>query len=162
MTDRKAPSSGRALLQLGGMAGGFVLALSLGRHAFVESLKPPPAPAVPVAAPPPQVTVGGFTLTSATIALPDDDPPYPAGPGAELMNGNCTACHSASMALTQPALSKAQWTSTVEKMRDTYKATIAAKDIPAIVDYLTGVSAKLGSPTVPVRSVRSDAGGATG
>lgn len=76
------------------------------------------------------------------------------------MNGNCTACHSASMALTQPALSKAQWTSTVEKMRDTYKAAIAEKDIRAIVEYLTKVSAQakgdgLSAPT-------SDAGGASG
>ncbi len=144
MSDRqKTPSYGRALLQLGAMAGGFVIAISLGHHAFVESLKPPPAPPAPAAAPPSAVSGGGFTLTSTSIALPDDDPPYPAGPGADLMNGNCTACHSASMALTQPRLSAEQWTAIVKKMRDIYKAPVVETDVPAIVAYLTAMSGKL-------------------
>ena len=163
MSDREtSPSYGRVALQIAGITGGFVIALALGRYAFVESLKPPAAAQAPAPAPASQVTAGGFTLTSASIALPDDAAPYPAGPSADLMNGNCTACHSASMALTQPALSKAQWTSTVEKMRVIYKATIADKDVPAIVDYLVGVSANLGKQAAPGPSRASDASGATG
>jgi hypothetical protein len=34
-----------------------------------------------------------------------------------VVNGNCLACHSAGMVLTQPALSAAQWRAEVEKMR---------------------------------------------
>ncbi|PIB92836.1 hypothetical protein [Caulobacter sp. FWC2] len=157
----KPTSYGKALLQIAGAVGGFALALGLGRYAFVESLKPPPPPPAPEAPPPPSVSGGGFTLTSSSIALPDDDPPYPDGAGADLMNANCTACHSAAMALTQPALSEAQWTATVVKMRDTYKAAIADKDVPAIVQYLTKVSAQTKGGEAPT-AASSDAGGASG
>ena len=48
--------------------------------------------------------------------------PHPDGPGSDLVNGNCLACHSAGMVLTQPALSPMQWRAEVEKMRTAYKA----------------------------------------
>jgi cytochrome c5 len=105
------------------------------------------------------VTAGGFTLTSTSIALPEDDSSF-QGAGSDLMNANCTACHSASMVLTQPPLSRAQWTATVDKMRDTYKATIPAKDMPAIVEYLTRVSAGGGGP--PAHSDQTPTAEATG
>jgi hypothetical protein len=38
--------------------------------------------------------------------------------------------------LNQAALSKAQWLTEVEKMRDAFKAPIDPKDVDAIVDYL--------------------------
>jgi len=44
------------------------------------------------------------------------------------------------MVLTQPSLSRADWEAEVEKMRDLYKAPIAAKDVPPIVDYLVNLS----------------------
>ncbi len=62
-----------------------------------------------------------------------------------MINANCTSCHSASMALTQPALTADQWTATVTKMKEVYKAPVSEKDIPSIVDYLTALSAKQGS-----------------
>jgi hypothetical protein len=43
------------------------------------------------------------------------------------------------MVLTQPALSKEQWRTEVEKMRTAYKAPIDAKDVDAIVDYLIAI-----------------------
>jgi hypothetical protein len=94
---------------------------------------------------PSNVAFGGFTLTSAAIDLPIDDQQYPDGPHADVINANCTSCHSASMALTQPALTSDQWKSTVIKMKEVYKAPVAEKDIPAIVEYLTALSAKQGS-----------------
>jgi hypothetical protein len=42
----------------------------------------------------------------------------------------------AGMVLNQAALSKAQWLTEVEKMRDAFKAPIDPKDVDAIVDYL--------------------------
>ena len=63
--------------------------------------------------------------------------PFFEGPGAEAMNANCTACHSAEMVHTQPALSKAAWQAEVAKMVKVYKASVNEDDIPAILDYLT-------------------------
>ena len=60
----------------------------------------------------------------------------PDGAGADVVNGNCLACHSAGMVLNQAALSKAQWRAEVEKMRDAFKAPVDPKDVDAIVDYL--------------------------
>ena len=68
--------------------------------------------------------------------------PFFEGPGAEAMNANCTACHSAEMVHTQPTLAKAAWQAEVTKMQKVYKASVNEDDIPAILDYLT----KLKSP----------------
>lgn len=160
--DRKPGAYGAAVLKLAGVVGGFALALGLGRYAFVDSLKAPPPAAAPAPPPAPSVSGGGFTLTSASIALPEDDPPYPDGPGADVMNANCTACHSAAMALTQPTLSQAQWTATVLKMRDTYKASIAQKDIPAIVRYLSTLNGQTSDQKSPGQGHADGDGGASG
>ena len=101
------------------------------------------------AAAPSTVSHGGVTLSSVSVAFPGDDPFFPEGPGGDLMNGHCVACHSASMVLTQPALSRPQWTAEVQKMRTTYKAPVDEKDVPAIVDYLTALSASLPSAAKP-------------
>ncbi|WBH15764.1 hypothetical protein [Sphingomonas radiodurans] len=87
------------------------------------------------------VSGNGFTLTSTSIEPPADDATFPAGPHVDLVNQNCLSCHSASMVLTQPRLKPEQWTAIVEKMRDVYKAPIAAGDVPAITAYLAGLGA---------------------
>ena len=97
-------------------------------------------------APPGSVAANGFTLASTSVDLPADDAAYPDGPHADVVNANCTACHSASMALTQPALSADQWKATVTKMRDVYKAPIAEQDVPAIVAYLTAMPSQRRTP----------------
>lgn len=106
-----------------------------------RSVKTDPVAATP---PPPSVSAGGFTLTSTSVDLPIDDGVYPDGPHADVINTNCTSCHSASMALTQPRLSTEQWAAIVKKMRETYKAPVLETDVPAIVAYLTAMSGKLG------------------
>ena len=156
------PTYGRAGLQVAGLAAGFVVAVTVGRSAFQESLRPAPPPPAPAAAAPSAVTAGGITLTSTSIDWPEDSSTY-TGAGADLMNNNCTACHSASMALTQPPLSQAQWAATVDKMRNTYKAAVAPKDVPAIVDYLTKMSAQTAGRTPqPAQAPATEATGATG
>jgi cytochrome c5 len=75
-------------------------------------------------------------LKSVKVDLPSSDTMF-SGPGAKAVNNNCLACHSASMVLTQPLLSKAQWTTEVNKMIDAYKAPIVKQDVGAIVDYLS-------------------------
>ena len=64
---------------------------------------------------------------------------FPDGPGADAINNNCLACHSAGMVLNQPSLPKAVWEAEVEKMRATYKAPIDATDVDAILAYLVSI-----------------------
>jgi cytochrome c5 len=96
--------------------------------------------AAPAASAPSTVTGGGVTLHSVSTNFPDSDRLFP-GAGADAINNNCLACHSAGMVLTQPRLSRADWQAEVEKMRNFYKAPVDATDVPAIVDYLVSLSA---------------------
>ena len=86
------------------------------------------APAAGLAATPLQ-------LKSVNVELPQSDRMF-TGQGADAVNNNCLACHSAGMVLNQPALTKAAWQAEVNKMIQFYKAPIAAADVTAIVDYL--------------------------
>jgi hypothetical protein len=97
------------------------------------------APTAPIAPDPTTVASGGITLHSVNVDFPDSDRNFPGGAEADVINGNCLACHSAGMVLTQPHLSRAQWQAEVDKMRNTYKAPIDAGDVPAIVDYLANL-----------------------
>ena len=117
----------------------------------------------PVAGPS-QVTDRGVTLVSTTVSYPDDSVAYPAGPHADVINANCISCHSAGMALNQPPLSAAQWTDEVAKMRNVYKAPVLAQDVPAIVAYLTAMSAGAapGVPTAVARPAGAMVGAASG
>jgi mono/diheme cytochrome c family protein len=76
-------------------------------------------------------------LKPVKIDLPDSDKMFPDGPGADAINNNCLACHSADMVLNQPALPKQAWATEVNKMINTYKAPIAPEDVGTIVQYLT-------------------------
>lgn len=121
--------------------------------AIATTASPAPAPS--------QVAGPGITLVSVSVDLPDDVLPFPDGPHADVINANCTSCHSATMALSQPRLSGDQWKSIVEKMRATYKAPVPASAVPDILDYLNAMSGKLpvngSSPTAS-----ADRSGGTG
>ena len=84
------------------------------------------------------VSADGVTLRSVEVDIPNRDRKF-EGPGAGVVNDNCLTCHSAGMVLTQPRLARAAWQGEVEKMRNTFKAPIDAKDVTAIVDYLTSL-----------------------
>jgi cytochrome c5 len=99
------------------------------------------AAAAPAASTPSTATGGGVALHSVSTNFPDSDRLFP-GAGADAINNNCLACHSAGMVLTQPRLSRADWQAEVEKMRDVYKAPVDATDVPAIVNYLVGLSSE--------------------
>src|SRR6266705_4783944 len=58
---------------------------------------------------------GKLSLRSVSVDLPPGDRMFPDGPGADAINNNCLACHSAGMVLNQPALPKAEWEAEVEK-----------------------------------------------
>ena len=131
----KIPSIGTIAFGLVGVTAIVLLAIGA-PNSRIAPVKQPDAPA------PPRVSVRGFTLASTSVDLPVDDQQYPDGPHADVINANCTSCHSASMALSQPPLSAEQWSAEVTKMRELYKAPVAAADVPAIVGYLTAMSAK--------------------
>jgi hypothetical protein len=82
---------------------------------------------------------GKLSLKSVSVDLPPGDAMFPNGPGADAINNNCLACHSADMVLNQPALPKAQWEVEVNKMRTAYKAPVDPKDVDGILDYLVSV-----------------------
>ncbi len=89
---------------------------------------------------PPRLALAADHLTSFTsvsVDLPFGDTTFPDGPGLDVINNNCLACHSAGMVLTQPPLPRAVWQTEVEKMRAAYKAPVAQQDVQPIVDYLT-------------------------
>jgi cytochrome c553 len=77
-------------------------------------------------------------LKSVKVDLPDSDRMF-QGAGADAINNNCLACHSADMVLNQPDLSKQAWAAEVNKMINAYKAPVAPEDVGAIVDYLDRV-----------------------
>jgi cytochrome c553 len=77
-------------------------------------------------------------LKSVKVDLPDSDRMF-RGPGADAINNNCLACHSAGMVLNQPDLSRQAWAAEVNKMINAYKAPVAPEDVGAIVDYLDRV-----------------------
>jgi hypothetical protein len=75
-------------------------------------------------------------LKSLKLEVPTSDMMLPAGPGSDVANNNCLACHSADHMLNQPPLPKATWEEVVTKMINAYKAPITSKDAAVIVEYL--------------------------
>ena len=102
--------------------------------------RPAPAPIPAPTVPEPSVAGGGLSLTSASIELPTDEGKFPAGPGSEVADRVCTACHSATMILTQPPLTSEQWAAEIKKMAEVYKARITPDEATTIHAYLVGMT----------------------
>jgi cytochrome c5 len=80
-----------------------------------------------------------LVLKSTAVTMPDNPAMFPPGPGADLTNTNCLACHSVGMVMNQPVLSRAVWEAEVNKMRNVYKAPVQPSDVAAITDYLVSI-----------------------
>ena len=80
-----------------------------------------------------------FVLKTVTADLPFSERMFPDGPGADAANSYCLICHSAGMALTQPAMPRSAWEAEVNKMRNAYKAPIPEDQIQMITSYLAGL-----------------------
>ena len=90
--------------------------------AFAAALNPGVANAAPV-----------------SYALPDETAVFKPGPNLEVVQNNCTACHSADYINTQPRgpkFKKDFWQAEVTKMIKVYGAPIDEADVGKIVDYL--------------------------
>ena len=60
------------------------------------------------------------------------------GPGKDLVEANCSACHSLDyVEMNAPFLDRKKWEATVKKMIDRFGAPIADADVAKITDYLT-------------------------
>jgi hypothetical protein len=120
-----------------GIAGILAIAIFAGWTAQLASAEEPASgPSAPST-----ISGGGIVLHSVSADFPDPGRMFPGGSNADAINNNCLACHSAGMVLTQPTtLSRTDWQAEVAKMSSTYKAPIAEKDVPAIVDYLANLN----------------------
>lgn len=80
---------------------------------------------------------GGYALADS-YELPDETAEFRPGPGVELAQSNCTACHSADYVNTQPpGMGPSFWQAEVKKMKKTYGAPIEDADLQGIADYLS-------------------------
>jgi mono/diheme cytochrome c family protein len=74
-----------------------------------------------------------------SYTLPDETAAFKPGPNLEVVQSNCTACHSADYVNTQPRgpkFKKDFWQAEVTKMIKVYGAPIDDADVGKIVDYL--------------------------
>ena len=86
----------------------------------------------------------GFGLVAASAApvaytLPAETGTFKPGPNLEVVQNNCTACHSADYVKTQPRgpkFAKDFWQAEVTKMIKVYGAPIDDADVGKIVEYL--------------------------
>ena len=80
-------------------------------------------------------------MKSVDVSLPTDESQF-TGPDADLLNANCTGCHSPAMVLYQPRMDAAHWAESVKKMRETYKAPIEDADAAKLPAALAAVQAR--------------------
>jgi len=72
--------------------------------------------------------------------LPEETATLKPGPNVEVVQNNCTACHSVDYIKTQPRgpkFKKDFWQAEVTKMIKVYGAPIDDADVSKIVDYLS-------------------------
>jgi sulfite dehydrogenase (cytochrome) subunit B len=88
------------------------------------------------------VSTSGLVIAWAkpiSYKLPDETAKFMPAPGVEIVQNNCTACHSSDYVATQPRAVKSKkdfWQAEVTKMIKTYGAPIDEGDVGKIVDYL--------------------------
>ncbi|MCX7318945.1 MAG: cytochrome c [Hyphomicrobiales bacterium] len=87
--------------------------------------------------------VGAISLAHAkpvNYQLPDETAELKPGEHLDVVQGNCTACHSPDYIKTQPqgpSFKKSFWQAEVTKMIKVYGAPIEDADVAKIVDYLS-------------------------
>jgi sulfite dehydrogenase (cytochrome) subunit B len=88
--------------------------------------------------------VAGLGVVAAAAApvnytLPEETAAFKPGPNLDVVQNNCTACHSADYIRTQPRGEKSKkdfWAAEVTKMIKVYGAPIEDSDVGKIVEYL--------------------------
>jgi mono/diheme cytochrome c family protein len=83
------------------------------------------------------MALGSVNAAPVSYTLPDETAAFKPGPNLDVVQNNCTACHSADYINTQPrGLKKGFWQAEVTKMIKVYGAPIEDADVGKIVDYL--------------------------
>jgi mono/diheme cytochrome c family protein len=85
------------------------------------------------------LNLGAATAAPVSYSLPDETAAFKPGPNLDVVQNNCTACHSADYINTQPQGPKYKkdfWQAEVTKMIKVYGAPIDDADVSKIVDYL--------------------------
>jgi mono/diheme cytochrome c family protein len=85
------------------------------------------------------LALGSVTAAPVSYALPEETAAFKPGPNLDVVQNNCTGCHSADYIQTQPRGPKFKndfWQAEVTKMIKVYGAPIADADVPKIVEYL--------------------------
>jgi len=92
------------------------------------------------------LALGLLPVAFAFAAVAEEKPvELKPGPGLEAVQGNCGGCHSLDyIGINSPYMNQTVWQAEVTKMINAYGAPIDAKDVPAIVDYLTRLYGKPG------------------
>jgi sulfite dehydrogenase (cytochrome) subunit B len=75
-----------------------------------------------------------------SYTLPDETAAFKPGPNLDVVQNNCTGCHSADYIQTQPRGAKFKkdfWQAEVTKMIKVYGAPIEDADVGKIVEYLS-------------------------
>jgi mono/diheme cytochrome c family protein len=85
------------------------------------------------------LSFGPVVAAPVAYKLPEESAAFNPGPNLEVVQNNCTGCHSADYIATQPRGPKFKtdfWKAEVNKMIKVYGAPISESDIPKIVEYL--------------------------
>jgi mono/diheme cytochrome c family protein len=85
------------------------------------------------------LSLGSAGAASISYKLPDETAAFKPGVNLEVVQNNCTGCHSADYVQTQPRgpkFKKDFWQAEVTKMIKVYGAPIADADVAKIVEYL--------------------------
>ena len=86
------------------------------------------------------LSLGATNAAPRAYTLPNETAAFKPGPNLEVVQNNCTACHSVDYVNIQPRgpkFKKDFWQAEVMKMIKVYGAPIDEADIGKIVDYLT-------------------------
>jgi sulfite dehydrogenase (cytochrome) subunit B len=81
------------------------------------------------------LALGSANAAPASYTLPDETAAFKPGPNVEVVQNNCTACHSADYVNTQPRgpkFKKDFWQAEVTKMIKVYGAPIEDADVTEI------------------------------
>ena len=86
----------------------------------------------------PLLSVFGLIVTCANPqAAAEEVTQLKEGPGHDLTVGRCIICHSVEyIPSNAPAMNRAAWQKTIQKMRERYGAPITDEEAKQILDYL--------------------------
>lgn len=84
------------------------------------------------------LAVAALSAAAPRIAAAADEPTALAdGPGRDLTLGRCIICHSVEyIPSNAPAMNRAGWQKTIQKMKDRFGAPITDEESQQILDYL--------------------------